>query len=321
MALAQLFPLTATCRGDRIVLTWQLPSWLNAEEVVSYDIYRSINPSPSSDFSLLSTIDNSAYRGQLLYDDYSINPNTVYYYYLKINYSENQHVTSQLVFSSTCATPPFIGPVDIAFIVDNTHSMESSFDNLRSQIISVLDAIVSASANDYRLALVTPDNDSVNVRLNFAIANRNAFETALQSAPLVDGYNDQESTDECLNTVVNTLSAFGRNQTGDFSVDFRSNARKIVVLITDSTPGGFGQDDMYDPIVDPQNAHAYALDAQSKCVKIDAIQVYGIPEAGPIMQDYAATSCGWYEATDQIGSSINDAVLQAIYTDGMCQCQ
>jgi hypothetical protein len=74
---------------------------------------------------------------------------------------------------------------------------------IRNGILAALGEIVAASGtpSDYRLALLTPDNDQVRVRLVFAANNRSTFVTALNSVTDPGspwGNKPPESTDECL---------------------------------------------------------------------------------------------------------------------------
>src|SRR5690606_36616796 len=143
----------------------------------------------------------------------------------------------------------------------------------------------------------------VHVRLNFAPGNRAQFKsTLLNLPPPIDGVNPPESTDECLNTIVNALSANDRlapleEQIGDFVPSFGDyasggprQAEKIVVVITDNPLGGFDNPATWS--FDPHGlrAHGYALEARDKNIRINAIMV-GV-ESGErrSMIDYAETT-------------------------------
>ena len=197
---------------------------------------------------------------------------------------------------------------------------------------------MASSSNDYRLALVTPDNDQVNVRLNFSQNNLANFETALSNlitnagANICNGNGIPESTDECLNTVVNALAASGRLNTkdcaptnalqiGDFAA-FRPNARKLIVMVTDAPPGGFC--DTYNTNVDNVRAHEFALVAKNKGIKIDAIAVeigsdYDA-DVATVMQDYANTTCGWYYPILWDGSGMEWDILSMFCTECQGSC-
>ncbi|MEI9962516.1 MAG: vWA domain-containing protein [Limisphaerales bacterium] len=221
--------------------------------------------------------------------------------------------------------------MDIAFIVDNTGSMsDAPLTQLKNRIANVLDTIEAASGNDYRLALVTPDDDQVDVMLSFSINNRSAFVTALNAVtdPPNNGDGTPESTDECLNTVLNALSAANRQnprecsppssplQYNNFTPGFRTNVLKLVVMITDHEPGGFcdNGDNGYQ-------AGIYAQQARDNCVHINAVQVGNNRDATPVMQNYYQTSCGWHEQVGYDGIGIADDVVRMFYVSGYCNCQ
>jgi hypothetical protein len=217
--------------------------------------------------------------------------------------------------------------------VDNTSSIgDKPLTELQNGIASVLNDIQTASGGDYRLALVTPDDDQVDVRLPFSANNRAAFVSALNSIPQTSGNHVPESTDECLNTILNALAASGRInprnctppdsplQINDFTPGFRSGALKLVVMITDAEPGGFC--DVGD---NGTEAHQYALQARSSCVKINAIQVeLGNgnldPAAQTVMLDYEHTTCGWYSDVRHDGVGIANEVDKMLYVLGYCNC-
>jgi hypothetical protein len=87
-----------------------------------------------------------------------------------------------------------------------------------------------------------------------------------------------------------------QGRVNNFTPSFRtnSNVRKLVVLITDETPGGFC--DGFSPSI-AARAHQYAVDANAKGIKINAIQVGRVSDAEDVeavMRDYSTTACGWY---------------------------
>lgn len=201
----------------------------------------------------------------------------------------------------------FCGPMDVAFIIDDTGSMASSLASLQEELPAILGNIETASGGDYRLALVT-FKDDVTVQDNFAPSNRASVEQKILALIAEGGSYDPEASDEALNTVVNTLTATGRSQNGDFTPDFRDGVLKLVVLVTDNPPAGF--DDTYTPGEDDMNAHARALEAKAKGIKIMAISIGGDADTQVIMQDYATTTGGiYYESTgDDVGKAIRDRI-------------
>jgi hypothetical protein len=233
------------------------------------------------------------------------------------------------------------------FIMDNSSSFAEAspgiLPSIRNGILAGLDEIVAASGSppDYRLALLTPDNDQVHVRLNFANNNRTSFTTALNGLPdLVapNGNNPPESTDECLKTAVeprltNQVSSPtycsrpgddpGVLQLGDFSYSF-AKTRKIVVLITDAPPGGFcdPEDFAADPVF-ASHAMDIASEAYSAGIKVNAIHVRRLDanmtiqwQARPIMQQYGTITGGWYTLPQTEADAIKEVILRSVYTSG-----
>ncbi len=205
------------------------------------------------------------------------------------------------------------GPMDVAFVLDDTSSMQGSLDNIKAELNAILNDIQRASGNDYRLALVT-FKDDVTVRVNFADQNREALTAQLAALVAEGGTRIPEASDEALNTVINALSASGRPQNGNFSPAFRDRAFKVIILLTDAPPGGF--DDRYTVGEDDKNAHAFAEQAKSKNIKISAIYVPTFADdtavIKPIMQDYANTTSGFYLETLQNGTGTAAAIRSII---------
>jgi hypothetical protein len=334
--------LSAQCRSDHVELLWNVPDWLEQSYYIDgFNLYRA--NSAAGPYVLINAGYDSSQR---MYVDSSVTPGTTYYY--KVTFTYYDYVTgltfespfSNVAAISTCPVP-YGGPTDVAFIIDNTSSMSDSLSAITNAIGAILNDILASSSNDCRLALVTPDldndggdaydyncHDMVDVRLSFT-NSLNAFTNVLNSIQIGNGDHTPESTDQCLNTVVNALIAAGRTnddvcppaspvlQTNNFT-GFRTNARKLVVLITDAPPSGFC--DSYPPTA--SDAHQYAVEANGQCIKINAIQMNDDGDATPIMQDYAATSCGWYsqvlDYSDTAG--IENAIVTMLYEAGECNC-
>ncbi|MCU0785677.1 MAG: VWA domain-containing protein, partial [Verrucomicrobia bacterium] len=322
--------LTAAGACDSIGLEWSIPSWV-VPYVQDFVIYRSTT-SGSYGSPLVTLPANSR-----TYTDTSISAGTTYYYVVKFHYTDPGVSTTPESVSNEASASTRISTIgganDIVFIIDNTGSMGTAFlANLKDKIISILNCIEDYSGSDYRLALVTPDEDQVNVRVNFSANNRATFETGLDNLNGVDGGGTPESTDECLNTILNALAASGRVdlrscaspgktlQINDFTFAFRTNALKLVVLITDAEPGGFC--DFGD---NGAKAHQYALQARSNCVKINALHValsYGGWDSTTetVMRDYQQTSCGWYSQAPHDGGDIVRYILKMFYENAYCNC-
>ncbi len=205
------------------------------------------------------------------------------------------------------------GAMDVAFVIDDTSSLQGSLDNIKAELNTILNDIQKASNNDYRLSLVT-FKDDVTVRVNFSDQNRDEITAQILALTASGGTRIPEASDEALNTVINTLSASGRLQNGDFTTAFRDKAFKLIILLTDAPPAGF--DDFYTPGVDDKNAHAFAEQAKTKNIKISAIYLPTFPEdtavIKPIMQDYATTTAGFYLETSQNGIGTAAAIKTII---------
>lgn len=336
--------LTALCNpeGPGVLLQWTLTT--KVQEMVQegftirdFQIYRSLTSGGPYDCgNPLYTVDGAATNKV----DMTVTPGLTYYYVMVIEYQDpytgNVYPVCNIVpgkppysnqASITACVPPLLGAMDVVFIVDNTGSMSGSIGAIQQGITNMIDYIVSSSGNDYRLSLVTPDNDQVNVRVSFATANRVAFQTEVMALIGTGGNGTPESTDECLNTVVNALPAAGRInpnpctpvssplQIGNFTA-FRTNVLKRVVMITDAPPSGF-----CDADYTLNRAQQYAQQAAATQIKINAIQIGGDGNAYTALHDYyAAITCGWYDQLD--GASTPDdvkaAILYMLYNVGLC---
>ncbi len=204
------------------------------------------------------------------------------------------------------------GPLDVALIIDDTSSMQGAIDNVKAELLSILDNIVTASGNDYRIALLT-FKDDVTIRENFVPNNRSSIEGKIRALVARGGAGAAEASDEALNTVINALPAAGRRQNDNFNPAFRSAATKVAILVTDAPPGGF--DDTFTPGVDDVNARQRAQEAAVKGIKISAIFV---PTGGDydgqraIMRDYAAISRGAFIETPPDGVGTGAAIMGII---------
>ncbi|QFZ16393.1 vWA domain-containing protein [Saccharothrix syringae] len=201
------------------------------------------------------------------------------------------------------------GPLDVAFVLDDTGSMGGAIANLKTGITSIVNDVVAASGGDYRLGLVTfKDNIGVHAPLTAGNAAQvtNYVTNVLAAA---GGGGEPEASDEALNTVVNNLAAAGRPQNADFGGAWRSNATKVVVLVTDARPGGF--DDAHTA-ADVANASTRANQALARGVKISSVYVptstaYSAAIT-PIMQNYATTTGGVFTQAAADGSGTAAAI-------------
>lgn len=211
------------------------------------------------------------------------------------------------------------GPMDVAFVIDDTGSMGGAIDNVKAETASLLAQIDAASGGDDQLALVT-FKDTVSVLEDLAAGNQAAVSAGIAGLVAFGGAGAPEASDEALNTVVNGLDVADRaagQQTGDFDGTFRAGAVKIVILVTDALPGGF--DDAYTAGVDDVNAHARALEALAAGILISAIYVpTGAVDAleAAIMMDYATTTGGTFTQTNADGTGTADAISAIIESCG-----
>ncbi len=272
---------------QRVKLFWD-PYNLPAGLVVDhYNVYRA-----SSAGGPFSDIADSTLSG---YTDRGLTNGTTYWYRVTAVLGDGQGHTMETPLSATVsATPtplPIVGAMDIAFIVDNTASMSSAIQNIQSELEEIVGDIEIASDNDYRLALVTPDTESFNVRLLFSALNGEAFADAVNSIETNHGAGIPESTDVCLNNILDTSNGF--------TTDFRPGVKKVIIMITDALPSGGNDFFVEDPTLtntssDEYHAHQYALQAQGEDIQIGAVAVLGgVPVEDQdvfyrIMHDYYA---------------------------------
>lgn len=331
------------CRPDHIRLNWHAPEWAVPDNWIQrgdWSLMRSeYVEGPFTQIDMGSTYNGEASG---FFEDFNVVPDTEYFYYIELAYTSSGvlfQTESTVVGASVCDLPER-GPMDVAFIVDNTGSMGATLGTaiyeLRDKISGILDKIAASSGTvpDFRLALVTPDNDTVNVRVNFT-PDRSVFLTALNDSALMKfGYGNPESTDECLNTVVNGLWECHRNpgvfcngnpetQTGDFFPPFGLNAPvgneegtprsalKILILITDQVPGGFC-DEFTAQI--QANAEIYAAMARCNDIRIMAIQIGSEPNLQEVMETYASMTGGWHVTLPSNGAGLEPAILDILYS-------
>lgn len=210
------------------------------------------------------------------------------------------------------AQAPTCGPLDIAYVIDDTGSMGGAIADVQRGASQQVRLIKAGSHNNYQLSLVT-FKDFVVVHDDLALRDGPAVVNDILGLTADGGGNTPEASDEALNTVINGLDENDRlpgQQFGDFNGVFRPQATKLIFLITDALPAGF--DDTFTPGVDDVNAHLRALEAAADGIKIGAIFV---PTAGDptgqitaIMKDYANTSGGLFTQVDPDGNFTLEAI-------------
>jgi hypothetical protein len=210
------------------------------------------------------------------------------------------------------AQAPSCGPLDIAFVIDDTGSMSGAIADVQGAAEQQIRLIKQGSHNDFQLALIS-FKDFVVVHDDLALRNAPPVVADILALTASGGGNTPEASDEALNTVINGLDENDRlpgQQFGDFNGVFRPTATKIAFIITDAAPGGF--DDAFTPGVDDVNAHLRALEASAAGIKIGAIFVPTNGDPGgtitAIMKDYANTTGGLFVKVDPDGNFTSEAI-------------
>jgi hypothetical protein len=204
------------------------------------------------------------------------------------------------------------GPMDVALVLDTTNSMNKGMDDIQASIGSITSTIEAASGGDYRIGLITFEND-IEVHAPFAAGNKAAIDALVPTlSGQSGGLKNPEASDEAVHTAVRNLAGGpGRpDQTGDFSVPWRSHAAKAVVLVTDAVPGGF--DDLHGP-EDVANADAAAQAAFDRGIKIHAVFPFTLVDTEAvrtITKNYATQTGGTFVETDD--PSTADVITSAL---------
>jgi hypothetical protein len=224
-------------------------------------------------------------------------------------------LAAQAILAGPTAAQASCGPIDVAFVIDDTESMGGTLISIKAELLNTLSMIQSASGNDYRLALVT-FKDDVTVRAVFAPNNQASVVPKIQALGPDVGAGLAEASDEAVKTVVNALPATGP-QNIDFNPPFRTSALKIVVLITDAPPGGF--DDIFQAGVDDANAQTVASQAKAKGIRVSSVYVPtggANPTTRSIMQNYATTTGGLFIQATESGAGSGAALTSIIAACG-----
>lgn len=182
------------------------------------------------------------------------------------------------------------GPMDVALVLDTSTSMNPAIDSVRSGVGRFIQQVEIASGGDYRLGLVDFGN-GVTVHVPFADQNGGRVRQALQGLSQ-SGDNDgfPEDSDVALERVV-------RNE-GGFSVPWRPDATRLIVLVTDARPAG-GDDD-FDNGVDDQHLWDTAAEAGEQGITVGAFFVPNgnhEPRAEAMLEDAARLGNGPFFTT------------------------
>ena len=224
-------------------LTWkqfiEQPQFKNLplnEQIIAYDNY----------LSYLSNIRNSLINFQ--------------------NKGRNRRVPESTGNPTAC----FAG-MDVVFLIDFTGSMGDKIENLKLNIVSIINTIITESEGDYRLGLVTFDEYAGPNNLNYgtnveytslpasqrysnynAVANKSQWITSFE---IMSNQNNTSFITQLnkLNNEISLGAGSGTPEPGGIGFEqildgiageFRDNVAKLVILITDATPGG--DDDTYN---------------------------------------------------------------------------
>lgn len=162
--------------------------------------------------------------------------------------------------------------MDVVFLVDYTGSMGGAIDGVKTSIANIASTIVTESNSNYRLGLVIFDEYTSGTNSNYddktdytsLPSSQRYINTGLNStyqwitAVEMMSSNNQTSFTSQLNKLNTSNFPLGSGQgspePSDMGVDlvalqnfagsFRNNVARLVVLITDNTPGG--NDDAYN---------------------------------------------------------------------------
>lgn len=206
------------------------------------------------------------------------------------------------------------GPMDVALVLDTTASMDAALDDLKAGIGGVTSAIETASGGDYRIGLITFDNE-VQVRSAFVPGNKAAIDAVVPTLSGPTGTNLPEASDEAVHTAVRTLGV-RPHQSGGFTAGWRSQATKAVVLVTDALPGGF--DDLHGP-ADLASAQAAGQAAFDRGIRIHAVHPPNPADdpvaVGAVMAGYAGSTGGISVTGTEIADLITGVVTTCRRTD------
>jgi Ig-like domain CHU_C associated/von Willebrand factor type A domain len=207
------------------------------------------------------------------------------------------------------------GPMDVVFIIDETGSMTNVINQVQTQVVKIADAVEVASGGDFQFALVGMPDNNIDVIENLS-SDRAAFNTATTKLVVAGGCGGVPY-DEAINAVVNTLGARTGSsgaQLNAFTGGFRSQAAKIVILITDTLPQAFTC--QYVAGTHDVAAHNFAAQAAAADIHITAVYVPtgNVPESEiiRIMQDVAATSSGLFKQTKPDASDLSDIIVDIV---------
>lgn len=183
---------------------------------------------------------------------------------------------------------PYLGPIDIAVVIDSTGSMWDEIEGVKEDVAALAQQIAAVDP-DYRLALVdykdSPDQESAyQSRLDTDFTTDiPIFEAALDSLEAEGGGDEPESVYSGLMTALN--------------LNWRAGSKKIVIQIGDA------------PAKDPEPITGYTLrSVQAKALSVDPATVDTIQsgegsEAQESFSQIAAATGGQYLQLQESGSA------------------
>ena len=209
------------------------------------------------------------------YKDLSLNEQVIAYdkYLTYLNNLRNSNINFQNkgILVTSKYVPSCVEGMDVVFLIDFTGSMGDEIDNIKSNIVSIVNTIITESGGDYRLGLVIfdeylgPNNVRYGTNVEYTslpasqrYVNYNAIADRSQWITAFETMSDQNNTTfiiqlNKLNDEISLGSGSGSPEPGGIGFEqilngiageFRSNVSKLVILLTDAPPGG--DDDSYD---------------------------------------------------------------------------
>ncbi|HET7434726.1 MAG TPA: VWA domain-containing protein [Thermoanaerobaculia bacterium] len=237
-------------------------------------------------------------------------------------------VVLALGFGAVAHAQSTCGPMDVVFVIDNTGSMTEVIAQVQQQVNDIADAVTVSSGGDAQFGLVVAPSNDVVVLLDLAKDNRAALTDAVAQMTTIGSCGEPAEWDQALYTVLNN-SAAGRTyangvgtQVGDFTGQFRANATKLIIVVTDARPGGTTGCD-YLP-GDSSIAFAMADNARSRGILLATVfvptssaEAYGfIPTVRSVLQSTAAITDSVFMETKADASNLANILKEVIITCG-----
>ena len=237
--------------------------------------------------------------------------------------------------------------VDIVFLVDYTGSMGGSINGVKAGIANILSTINTESSGDFRIGLCIFDETYSSANSNYGGASaytslpanqkviinsgsgKNQHITCLQPMNIIGNTSEFQTKLALLNTGNLPLgSGQGTPEPGGLGVNeivansiagsFRSNAIKVIILITDAIPGGFDDASSTTDQTYFNNVLIPLCDTNGVQALIQSSRTFN--SGGNYYNDLAlgTTPLGRYDyvSFDTAGSWINTGLIAGI--EGLC---